>query len=185
MSQNAPMKKIQVAARQSKVADLYLKNISINRISEIFGVDRKTIQRDLQQIKFNFRRSVPNEVSYKIVRYVLFEHSLIFQQTMDCLNQAKTHKDGRGYLEILKRLWDSKTAFLEKIGIFEGIPEMLGKEHDLYEQTLNFTEKLAKDSAKRKKELDKATEQEKIEKDALLARLLNMPERKSKKKHNL
>lgn len=84
-------------------------------------------------------------------------------------------------MKLLKKLWDSKTTFLEKIGIFEGIPEMLGSKYDLYKETTDFSSELSKNAEKRNAKLKETRRQEKIDKDALLERLLYGSKTKAKR----
>lgn len=131
MSQNVPLKKIQVAERQKQVSDMYLKNMSITKISEMFGVDRKTIQRDLQQVKFNFAKSTPSTEMYVYATVTLGEHALAYNEATKLFCQIKTHREAIEYLKILNKMWETKAKFLAKIGLFDSLPSMVGEKYNL------------------------------------------------------
>src|SRR3989338_979257 len=88
MSQNVPVKQIQVDERRRKVSELYLKNMSITKLSEMFGVDRKTIQRDLRQVKFSFVQSRPSEEMYMYAMDLMVQHGAIYGAALDLFQRS-------------------------------------------------------------------------------------------------
>ena len=138
MSQNVPTKKIQVEERRRKVSELYLKNMSMTKLSEIFGVDRKTIQRDLKNIKFTFVQSRPSDEMYLYALETMLQHAALYETASDLFQQAITHEQTTEYLRILNKMWATKAQFLAKIGMFDALPAMIDEQHDLGKQSHMF-----------------------------------------------
>lgn len=138
MSQNVPVKKIQVEERRKKVSELYLKNMSITKLSEMFGVDRKTIQRDLRQVKFSFVQSRPSEEMYMYALDLMVQHGAIYAAAQDLFHRSTSRQEAAEHLRILNKMWATKAQFLAKTGIFDALPAMIDKEHDFGKQVFTF-----------------------------------------------
>lgn len=136
MSQNVAVepKKIQIANRQKMVTELYLKNMTVTKISETVGVDRKTIQRDLRRVRMDFSKVVPSEEAYKLLRDLLYDHSIITCKAMERFTQRYDSKLALKYAPVALKLWESKARLLTKIGVFDSIP-VLDENHPLLKET--------------------------------------------------
>jgi len=165
MSQNVALKKIQVANRQKQASELFLKNISVTKISQIFGVDRRTVQRDLQQVKFSFGRSVPSEQAYKLLQQTNYEHNWIYGELVKHLNKANTHEQSIAYIKIIQKHWTSKAILLSKIGIFDCIASMLDEKHDLANESILIKEEKKKEPEKPNKKFITLKESHGCQKD--------------------